>query len=199
MENNEKVLAMYRAVWELLDEGQDMAKMKVADITARAGIGKGTAYEYFRSKEEIVCRALEYDFFMQYQKLKSEVHEKRNFRDALESCFDWLKQNEDRRRLVVQFLRGGGCAAQREEQEKKLDALQEKAADAVKQILGYVVSLGKAENFIDRMIPDRMAILQILSQLLGFFLYTEMGRPAGDEETEAVKAFLCGNIEKSLR
>ena len=42
---------------ELVNEGQDLTKLKVGDITAKAGIGKGTAYEYFSSKEEIVEKA----------------------------------------------------------------------------------------------------------------------------------------------
>ena len=50
-ETNEKVLAMYRAVRELLEEGVNPEQIKVSDVTGRAGIGKGTAYEYFRSKE----------------------------------------------------------------------------------------------------------------------------------------------------
>ena len=40
-----KVLAMYGAVIDLINEGCDINTLKVADITTRAGIGKGTAYE----------------------------------------------------------------------------------------------------------------------------------------------------------
>ena len=50
----EKVLAMYRAVVDLINEGNDIKVLKVSDITGCAGIGKGTAYEYFSSKEEII-------------------------------------------------------------------------------------------------------------------------------------------------
>ena len=42
-----KVLGMYRAVVELIEEGADIAGLRVSTITDRAGIGKGTAYEYF--------------------------------------------------------------------------------------------------------------------------------------------------------
>ena len=50
----QKVLALYQAVIEFINEGCDINTLKVADITGRAGIGKGTAYEYFSSKEEII-------------------------------------------------------------------------------------------------------------------------------------------------
>ncbi len=55
-----KVEAIYNAVISLLIEGKKLEKMKVSDITERAGIGKGTAYEYFKSREEIIAGALVY-------------------------------------------------------------------------------------------------------------------------------------------
>ena len=56
----EKVLALYRAVVDLINAGCDVSTVKVSDITGRAGIGKGTAYEYFSSKEEIISSAILY-------------------------------------------------------------------------------------------------------------------------------------------
>lgn len=53
----EKEIAMYEAVLTLLGEGASIEKIKVSDITKKAGIGKGTAYEYFDSKEEIFAGA----------------------------------------------------------------------------------------------------------------------------------------------
>lgn len=52
--------AMYRAVMELMTEGVAPDRIKVSDITGRAGIGKGTAYEYFSSREELLGKALIY-------------------------------------------------------------------------------------------------------------------------------------------
>ena len=46
----EKVLLIYQAVPQMLKEGADINTLKVSEITERAGIGKGTAYEYFSSK-----------------------------------------------------------------------------------------------------------------------------------------------------
>ena len=49
---------MYEAVIQLLEEGMDMEDIRVSTITERAGIGKGTAYEYFDTKDEIVACAV---------------------------------------------------------------------------------------------------------------------------------------------
>ena len=47
----EKVRLLYEAVLAMVTDGWDINRMKVSDITAQAGIGKGTAYEYFSSKD----------------------------------------------------------------------------------------------------------------------------------------------------
>ena len=70
----EKVLLMYQAVSELLRDQNDIAKIKVADITSRAGIGKGTAYEYFSSKEDLIANALLHEYSEKVINLTQKVH-----------------------------------------------------------------------------------------------------------------------------
>lgn len=54
----EKVLQMYKAVYQLIIDGEDMSVVTVSRITQKAGIGKGTAYDYFDSREEIIVCAI---------------------------------------------------------------------------------------------------------------------------------------------
>lgn len=56
-----KEQAIYQAVLELFEEGADMNSITVAEITGRAGIGKGTAYDYFSGKEEMIAKAFFYN------------------------------------------------------------------------------------------------------------------------------------------
>lgn len=56
-----KVKAMYEAVLELFASGRELSSLKVSEITAKAGIGKGTAYEYFSTKEEMIVGAIRYE------------------------------------------------------------------------------------------------------------------------------------------
>ncbi len=56
-----KEKAIYQAVIELFEEGADVGNLTVSEITARAGIGKGTAYEYFTGKEEMIAKAFFYN------------------------------------------------------------------------------------------------------------------------------------------
>ena len=53
-----KVKAVYQAVIALFAEGADLNSLTVAEIAEKAGIGKGTVYEYFKNKEEMIAGAL---------------------------------------------------------------------------------------------------------------------------------------------
>lgn len=57
---SEKEKAIYMAIAELMNEGADLNALTVSEITGRAGIGKGTAYEYFSDKDEMIAKALFY-------------------------------------------------------------------------------------------------------------------------------------------
>ena len=54
-----KARLMFEAVIGYVHEKIDPGSLTVQDITARAGVGKGTAYEYFSSKEELIALAEE--------------------------------------------------------------------------------------------------------------------------------------------
>ena len=56
----EKKAAVFRAVLHLLRQGRPLGDLKVSDIAEAAGIGKGTVYEYFPSREELLRDAMQY-------------------------------------------------------------------------------------------------------------------------------------------
>lgn len=199
-EKNDKVLAMYHAVWKLIDEGKDIHKIKVSDITECAGIGKGTAYEYFRSKDELVTKAMQYNITMQFQMLGKRIHEQNSYRKGLEVCFDWMAETRDRRHLFMEFMR-------RSEEGKKIaDSFCSKNEQEIKAplisvvegILKDVVRLGRKEGLVPETLPDQLVTLQIISQLLGFFVYQEFADYADEADRIKTKDFLCDNIIKSL-
>lgn len=53
-ERRQRETAVYQAVLRLIGSGADITSLRVQEIAAEAGIGKGTVYEYFSSKEEIL-------------------------------------------------------------------------------------------------------------------------------------------------
>ncbi len=64
-----------QATIKMLKQGVLPNELKVADIAEKAGIGKGTIYEYFSTKEDIIKSALEYMIINIILKIKEVLHE----------------------------------------------------------------------------------------------------------------------------
>ncbi len=79
-----KVLAAYKAVAELFMEGADLSSLTVSEITARAGIGKGTVYDYFANKEEMLAGALYHEMDVVCSELYKQLQKKRDLYEKME-------------------------------------------------------------------------------------------------------------------
>ncbi len=88
----EKEMLMYKAVIEIIQENYDINSIKVSDITSRAGIGKGTAYEYFSSKEEIIVKALFYDTYVHILNVEKIIKTDKTFREKYYLLMDYLEE-----------------------------------------------------------------------------------------------------------
>lgn len=88
----EKEMLMYQAVIDMVQEDYDINSIKVSDITGRAGIGKGTAYEYFTSKEEIIVKALLYDTYTHLKRIEAILCGKDGYKDKFYALMDYLEK-----------------------------------------------------------------------------------------------------------
>lgn len=86
----EKEKQLFSAVYDLLEEGADLSRLTVSDITQRAGIGKGTAYEYAKSKEELLAKAMGHQVLRSVRALGETVRAKEGLEAKLNGIFDWL-------------------------------------------------------------------------------------------------------------
>ncbi|MDO5519885.1 MAG: TetR/AcrR family transcriptional regulator [bacterium] len=101
----EKVVLMYDAVVNLINENSNINAMKVVDITTRAGIGKGTAYEYFSSKEEIITKALMFDTMKKMQSLKNIADSESKFEQKVMGVLDFIADNFHENRSFCQLFK----------------------------------------------------------------------------------------------
>ena len=99
-----KVLLMYQAVNQLLEEGEDPAKIRVSTITDRAGIGKGTAYEYFDSKEEIVVYAVVYQMQTAMVELQKGLLERKSFREQMNYLLDEVTAQKEKQNCFLKQI-----------------------------------------------------------------------------------------------
>ncbi len=56
----EKEILIFNAVYDLLSRGKNIQELVVQEIATQANIAKGSLYEYFDNKEDILQKSLEY-------------------------------------------------------------------------------------------------------------------------------------------
>lgn len=197
----EKVLAMYRAVVELVRDGADVNSMKVSDITARAGIGKGTAYEYFSSKEEIITNALAFDVLSKRKELEEIVDGEGTFPEKLERILDYIEQKFCESRTFCILVRiGTGSYEMSEALRAEYERVHENiSCGELEEVMDRIMAQGIAEGVIkeENLMFRRMAFG---SQMVAYAAYL-MARSQGEgtEVTSAqAKKFVYKSLVKSL-
>lgn len=82
-EYSEKEKAIFKGIMDLLNQGHRIHELKVSDIAAAAGIGKGTVYEYFSTKEEILRQAVSYYVYKEFEAFSSLINNQFRFEEII--------------------------------------------------------------------------------------------------------------------
>ena len=56
--DSEKEIAIYEGVCKLIRQDVNLSQVTASEIAQAAGIGKGTLYNYFSTKDEIIARTV---------------------------------------------------------------------------------------------------------------------------------------------
>lgn len=197
----QKVQKMYSAVAEMVNEGQDVNTMKVSDITKRAGIGKGTAYEYFSSKEEIIARALLYDVKEKLGVVEEIVDSPETFEQKVLEILDFIADKFSQSQTfctLVRMMTGSYeiSEALRREYENLDDRL---SCGQLEGLVDLVMEQGAKEGVICE--PDLLfRRVAFGSQMLAFAAYlVTRYRGCENGKTKAqMKAFAYKSLVKVL-
>lgn len=196
-----KVLAMYRAVTGLIGEGYDVNKIKVSDITERAGIGKGTAYEYFTSKEEIIANAVAYGVKEKYHYFTGIIQGDGSFSEKFHKMLDYLAESLGEKETFWLMLRVGtgsyeiSEAMRREYEKLNVSIESENVADGVSTFMEQGIREGVITD--GNCIRQRMAFI---AQMLGFAMFL-VGKEKGQKipvMVEQAKEYTYECLVKSL-
>lgn len=99
-----KVLQLYQGVMELILQGVDVRTLKVSDITQKAGIGKGTAYDYFDTREEIIVSAILHVMVCIQEKVEAELARRTSFFERMEYLLEVLEEKMEERECFLHFI-----------------------------------------------------------------------------------------------
>ena len=197
----EKVLLIYQAVPQMLKEGADINTLKVSEITERAGIGKGTAYEYFSSKEELITRALLFYIEKKVNDIENISESQNSFPDKIHAVLDYVEQNFDDIRGFCMLVRiGTGSYEISEPLKNEYERLQETFdCHRMDHLIDRMIEQGRQEGILteNNTFLCRMAFASQMMMYTAALLQQEKA-DLNVPETEKLKTFVYHALVKSL-
>lgn len=194
-----KVLALYEAVGVLMAQGENINNIKVADITRQAGIGKGTAYEYFSNKEELISSAI----LFQISRICTQTMEHMGDQKGLRGCIWYIldcmdKEIQDRDCLLrfIHLLSDTGSLSQ---------LLQKKAKEQAgsvcmpEDLVQGVIEMGKKSGDIGKGLADAYVALTITSKIITYIFYVNACDENQEFTREEIKGIICDSLLKELK
>ena len=205
---SKKMRLMFEAVSVLVKERKDIRALKVQDITEKAGIGKGTAYEYFSSKEELIAHALIYEYSRKIVELAKAVFKLKHFKERFYRIFDWIIENKEYNEMFSQLLRaslhpedsyeapsgakgtGGECA---------LKEFGDEASGYIYEMIDRFMEDGYKEGVFTEKNAEKRSLALLTSMVE--YAFAVMGpeenryRRVGDEE---IREFVYQSLVKTL-
>ena len=165
-----KVSQMYAAVIQMLEEGADVAGIHVSDITEKAGIGKGTAYEYFDTKEEIVACAIVYHAQWIFEWLENALKERKSFREQLDFLLDEIEKKDGCKNGFLRFIHmmTNNSEFSRMVREKMIS--EELASHLPGNMFGRILSRGVASGELRDDLPMDYMVYCLFSHLVMYVL-----------------------------
>ncbi len=155
----DKRTLIFEATLELISLGMKDSELTISAIAKKAGIGKGTVYEYFSSKAELLIEAVNY-FVDIATRILSDVVSSGSFREQLKSflkqvltiinenepLFNYLFLNQDF--LKIEFERIGFS----KDRDRKLIRL-----------MLQIIAQGQSEKILREDITQRDVLLTFIS------------------------------------
>lgn len=105
---SEKEIAIFNGLISLIKEGANPYSIKVSDIAEAANIGKGTIYDYFDSKEEVISKAIIYNMTNEIKNAFRRIKEKDNFKDRFYEVLNIIEENPGNRLSTLNILLSAG-------------------------------------------------------------------------------------------
>lgn len=153
-----------KAVLELIKhEDVTFEKLKISDIAKRANIGKGTVYEYFKSKEQVITESLLYVLREFGEVFDSEPGiEGANFHERLieiiKKIFYFL---EDNKKLSYMFFTGSANITFSSDMKVIMMTEMTKIRDKVNKFFSVLFENGKKEGILS---GDLNSISKIIAE-----------------------------------
>lgn len=191
-----KEKAIYQAVLELFEEGVDLSSVTVAEITKKAGIGKGTAYEYFSDKEEMIAKALFYNAGELCLKIYERLKKEKTLYDKMNLMLIKMEEQITETSCIIKMVH---IMSDNSEVSRRLQAMEkesEKEMPAVEMLRSLLLDeLGEAKPSQEIL---SFLTMSMLSRVLCYGMLLRDGKYMSESSREKMRDMICRGICREI-
>ena len=199
-----KELLIFEGFKKIVTNNSNINTIKVSDIAKAAGIGKGTVYEYFKSKDEIIAKSIIYNFKVDLKNTIEVIKEVSSFK---QKCNHLFHHSINSRKFIFPSLRILYNQVIPKEfnniiTEDFSEILELKTQ--LNNLLDYVINTGIRENIINKDLSRDYQRYVLISASMGMLSnintnYFEQLDLSEDKTIDMQKSFAYTMILKSLQ
>lgn len=194
----DKIIAIYHAVEDFVADGADLASMRVSDIAAKAGIGKGTTYEYFTSKEELVVKAMVYLVGSMTKRIINNMEKLDTFHDKFMLLLAEMEEKVKQRACILKYFHMLGDLNLCDKMQEVLLTSEDARRSNPMQIIRYLIREGKKDGLITDKYSDSYMETAMFSRIIGFVVYVDNVFGNKDCDNDVMKQSLYDGLCREL-
>lgn len=194
-----KEKAIYEAVIDLFEEGADLNSLTVSEITRKAGIGKGTAYEYFSDKEEMIAKALFYNSRIFCKQLYNGMCKEKDLEGKINYLLLKMEQQAPKAKCIFRLIQmmsdNSDISRRMKGMVKEVLAAKKFAVSIIKDVL--------EDEYKDKETPseDKMEylVLSIYSRMMCYGMVLNESKYKQEAERAAMRRLISDGICREVR
>lgn len=198
-EHSPKEKAIYQAVMELFEEGADLNSLTVSEITGRAGIGKGTAYEYFSDKEEMITKAIYYSTKEMCLRISERLKKEKSLYDKVNLMLVKMEQQVTETSCMMRMIHVMSDTSAISRRLREMEKEQEEEERPVVELIkGILADESKEEK---KPAPEKLSylIMSILSKVLCYGILIRDDFYMSESGRESMRDMICCGICREVR
>lgn len=192
-----KEKAIYQAVIDLFREGADLNNLTVSEITGKAGIGKGTAYEYFSDKEEMIAKAVFYHTEEFCDKLYLQVKEKNTLPDKIDLILLRLEEEVVETNCIFRLIHAMTDNSMLGRKMKEIEETDTPYGMLAGEIISRIIQDEKVNEDISQEKKEYL-MLSIFSQILCYGMYLRKNENVPAEKKLLMRNQICNGICREI-
>lgn len=172
----QKVTAICHSVINMYNSGIPFYKMTISEIAKKANIGKGTIYEYFTSKEEIIITAMLLELKSELLQICDAIISKQTFNEKYNVTLYWIVERIQSNLLLRQMI----LARYSDNPEQAMCELIKRMMSFTKvgEVLKSMINQGVEEGLFPKpksMLQEKAAFMSLVIGVMSFLKPDEFG------------------------